>query len=55
MTRKELIQNDGYWEALIEVMFWGYKGQPRKLLRKKLAKKVLKLKDELTKELGKTE
>jgi len=46
MTKKELLKNDGYWEALIGIGLYykNYKGKHR---RKKLIKGILKLKNEL--------
>lgn len=53
MDRKELLMNDGYWEASIECVFWRHRHTKilRRLFRKALTKEVLKLKNELIKEL----
>lgn len=46
MTNKELLMNDGYWEAKIEVLLYykNYKGKNR---RKKLINTILEMKNEL--------
>ncbi len=44
MTRKELLKNNGYWDAAIRSMWYN------KYPRKKFIAEILKLKDELIKE-----
>jgi hypothetical protein len=46
MTRKELLLNDGYWEAAIDCLLY-YKNFRGKNRRKKLIKAVLDMKNEL--------
>ena len=48
MTRKDLLINDGYWKAAIEIKLY-YKNFKGKKRRKELIDFILKMKNELIK------
>jgi hypothetical protein len=51
MTRKELLESDGYWEALLDLTLTDYRYRKRK--KKDVIKEIIERKNELIKLLKK--